>query len=75
MPRQSITLSDQNDTWLCEHVEKIGDYANKSELVNDLIRRARRAEAINQKLAVAEHSGFIEQSSAQMLAEFKADLK
>jgi antitoxin ParD1/3/4 len=75
MPRQSITLSKQNDSWLCEHVEKVGEYANKSELVNDLIRRARRAETINQKLVRAEQSGFTEQSSAQMLAEFKSDLK
>jgi hypothetical protein len=35
MPRQSITLSDQNDPCLCEYVEKIGSYANKSERVND----------------------------------------
>ena len=75
MPRQSITLSNQNDSWLRNHVEKIGDYANKSELVNDLIRRARRAETINQKLISAEQSGFTKQSSVEILAEFKADLK
>ena len=75
MPRQSITLSNQNDLWLRDHVEKVGDYANKSELVNDLIRRARRAETINQKLITAEQSGFTKQSSVEILAEFKADLK
>ena len=51
------------------------DYANKSELVNDLIRRVRRAEAINGKLAHLEKSGFSAQSADQMLAEFKSVIK
>lgn len=72
MPRQSISLTPQNDAWLRDHVEHIGDYANKSELVNDLIRRARRAEAINQKLQAAEQSSFTDQSPEQILSEFKA---
>jgi antitoxin ParD1/3/4 len=74
MPRQSITLTEQNDLWLRQHVELIGDYANKSELVNDLIRRARRAEAINQKLEKAELRGFTDQSPQEILAEFKAEM-
>ena len=75
MPRQSITLTEKNDEWLKSQVEATRDYANKSELVNDLIRRARRAEEINQKLVTAEMSGFIEQSPEDMLREFKAELK
>ena len=75
MPRQSITLTEKNDAWLKSQVEETRDYANKSELVNDLIRRARRAEAINQKLVIAEKSGFIDQSPEDMLEEFKAELK
>lgn len=75
MPRQSITLTEKNDAWLKSHVEEIGDYANKSDLVNDLIRRARRAEVINQKLSEAERSGFVEQSPTAVLEEFKAELK
>jgi len=74
MPRQSISLTPQNDAWLKDHVENIGDYANKSELVNDLIRRARRSEAINKKLEIAEQSGFVEQSAAELLTDFKAEL-
>ena len=74
MLRQSISLTPQNDAWLKEHVENIGDYANKSELVNDLIRRARRSEAINKKLEIAEQSGFVEQSAAELLTDFKAEL-
>jgi len=74
MPRQSISLTAQNDAWLKHHVENIGDYANKSELVNDLIRRARRSENINKKLETAEHSGFTEQTPDELLAEFKSQL-
>lgn len=75
MPRQSITLSEQNDTWLKSHVDEIRDYSNKSELINDLIRQAIRAEAINLKLKVAENSGFINQNASEMLKEFKSDIK
>ena len=58
MARQSISLTEQNDLWLRNYVENVGDYTNKSELVNDLIRRARRAEAINGKLANSEKKRF-----------------
>ena len=74
MPRQSITLTKHNDAWLKKHVEDIQDYSNKSELINDLIRSARRAEAINRKLELAENSGFISQSAGDMLEEFKSEL-
>ena len=75
MPRQSITLTEKNDSWLRNHVDHIQDYSNKSELINDLIRRARRAEAINRKLEDAESSGFVNQTASEILAEFKSELK
>ena len=75
MARQSITLTEQNDMWLRNHVDNVRDYANKSELINDLIRRARRAELINSKLQDAEQSGFVSQSPTEMLEEFKEELK
>lgn len=74
MTRQSITLTEQNDLWLREHVEFTGEYASKSELINDLIRRARRVEMVNEKLAQAELSGFTSQSEDDILREFKRDL-
>ena len=74
MPRQSVTLTDINNTWLNNHVESIGDYSNKSELINELIRRARRAEAINQKLEKAENSNFTVQTSDEILTEFKLSM-
>jgi antitoxin ParD1/3/4 len=71
MPRQSVTLTEKNDEWLKLQVDSAGDYANKSELINDLVRRARRAEYINQKFDRAEQSDFVYQSPQEMLAEFK----
>ena len=43
MPRQSITLTTPNDKWLSVQVEN-EEYSSKSELVNDLIRKARAAQ-------------------------------
>ncbi|MGO2562331.1 MAG: ribbon-helix-helix domain-containing protein [Pseudoalteromonas nigrifaciens] len=75
MARQSISLTEKNDLWLRNHIENVGDYANKSELVNDLIRRARRAESINRKLLKSEKSGFTNQSADEILTEFKLNVK
>ncbi len=74
MTRQSITLTEQNDKWLKDHVANSGEYSSKSDLVNDLIRRARRIETINQKLAFAEKSGFVDLTPEAILEEFKNQL-
>ncbi|MGM0526682.1 MAG: ribbon-helix-helix domain-containing protein [Pseudomonadota bacterium] len=75
MSRQSITLTDKNDDWLRYQVEETGEYSSKSELINDLVRRARRVEKINKKLEASETSGLVEQSSEDMLKEFKYRIK
>ncbi len=74
MTRQSITLSQPNDEWLQQQVKEGAEYSSKSELINELIRHARQAEAINQRLALAERSGFTRQSADEILQEFKRDL-
>ncbi len=60
MPRQSITLTSPNDQWLKARVAN-KEYTNKSEVVNDLIRRAREREAeleeIRAALIEGEESG------------------
>jgi antitoxin ParD1/3/4 len=43
MPRQSISLTSPNDDWLKDQVDR-EEYSSKSELVNDLIRNARKKE-------------------------------
>jgi antitoxin ParD1/3/4 len=40
MTRQSISFTTPNNNWLNEQIES-EEYASKSEVVNDLIRKAR----------------------------------
>ncbi|MBP0905324.1 type II toxin-antitoxin system ParD family antitoxin [Mariniflexile gromovii] len=75
MARQSISLTQPNDEWLKSQVEN-KEYASKSEVVNDLIRQARKQHQhidwINSKLEKAENSGFTNDSKDQILAKSKA---
>ena len=75
MTRQSISLTDPNDAWLSARVES-NEYTSKSEVVNDLIRRAREEEEklqlIRAKLIEAERSGFVAPDREAMRKEFKA---
>jgi antitoxin ParD1/3/4 len=77
MARQSISLTEPNDAWLKAQISN-NEYASKSELVNDLIRQARGAQAkidwLAAKLEKAEKSGFTNKSKAEILAEFKAEI-
>lgn len=70
MTRQSISLTKPNDEWLKAQVDS-EEYTSKSEVLNDLIRRARELDILRQKLIKAEQSGFIDQSPEDMLAEIK----
>ncbi|MFN4000108.1 type II toxin-antitoxin system ParD family antitoxin [Algoriphagus sp.] len=75
MARQSISLTQPNDEWLKAQVDNL-EYSSKSELVNDLIRQARKQEAeidwIRTKLEKAEKSGFTSHTKEQILAEAKS---
>lgn len=74
MARQSISLTKPNDEWLKEQVEK-EEYSSKSELVNDLIRQARKQQVkidrIRGKLDSAEQSGFTGDTKDQILEQSK----
>lgn len=69
MPRQSISFTQPNDEWLKNQVEN-KEYSSKSELVNDLIRQARKQQRhidwINSKLERAENSGFTDDGREQI---------
>lgn len=43
MPRQSITMTEPNVNWLKAQVES-KEYGSNSDVINDLIRQARRRE-------------------------------
>jgi antitoxin ParD1/3/4 len=79
MNRQSISLTTPNDEWLKAQVGTDKEYTSKSDVVNDLIRKARaeeqKIEAIRAKLIEAEQSGFFTPDREAMLAEFKIALR
>lgn len=75
MPRQSISFSKPNDEWLKAQVDS-EEYSSKSELVNDLIRQARKQQTqvdwLRAKLETAERSGFTNDSKEEILKQSKA---
>lgn len=75
MARQSISLTKPNDDWLKDQVVN-NEYSSKSELINDLIRQARKQQVeidwVRAKLERAENSGFTDDTKEQILAQSKA---
>jgi hypothetical protein len=55
------------------------DDATITEMINDLVRRARQddeaKELLSQRLEASERSGFVECDPQQLLAEFRSELK
>ena len=78
MARKSISFTKPNDEWLKEQVNS-QEYTSKSELINDLVRQARKQQAeidwIRTKLDDAEQSGFTSESKQEILAQAKSSLK
>jgi antitoxin ParD1/3/4 len=78
MTRQSISFTTPNDEWLKDQVSS-EEYTSKSDVVNDLIRKARaqqsEIEAIRARLIKSEQSGFVTQTREEILAEFKNELR
>ena len=75
MARQSISFTEPNDEWLKLQVEN-KEYSSKSEVVNDLIRQARKQQVeidwIRVKLNKAEASGFTNETKEQILKQSKS---
>jgi len=75
MARQSISFTEPNDDWLRAQVDN-KEYSSKSELVNDLIRQARRQQRqidwIRTKLKRAESVGFTDDNKDQILRKSKS---
>jgi len=66
---------EKNDDWLKSQVES-KEYASKSELVNDLIRQARKQQRqidwISSKLEKAEKNGFTRETREEIVATSKS---
>jgi antitoxin ParD1/3/4 len=77
MARQSISFSKPNDEWLKSQIEN-EEYSSKSELVNDLVRQARKQQAtidwLRAKLEKSEMDGFTTYSKEMILKESKSKL-
>jgi antitoxin ParD1/3/4 len=75
MVRQSISFTEPNDQWLKSQVDS-KEYSSKSELVNDLIRQARKQQIeidwIRAKLDKAERSGFTQECKEEILKQSKS---
>ncbi len=74
MKRQSISFTEPNDEWLKQQIA-IKEYASKSEIINDLIRKVRTQQQefdwIRMKIEKAERSGFTSDNQAQILQQSK----
>ena len=70
MSRTSISFTEPNAEWLKAQIES-KEYKSNSDVVNDLIRKAREIETIRARLIQAEQSGFASQGRAEILAEAK----
>jgi len=70
MARQSISFTEPNDAWLNSQVDS-KEYSSKSELVNDLIRQARKQQKqidwLRMKIDLAEKSGFTDDRREEIL--------
>ena len=75
MARQSISFTKPNEKWLKSQVDQ-QEYSSKSELVNDLIRQARKQQVqidwIRAKIEKAEKSGFTIDSKEEILRQSKS---
>ncbi len=75
MARQSISFTKPNDEWLKLQVDN-NEYSSKSEVVNDLIRQARKQQVqvdwIRAKLNKSEASGFTDETKEQILKQSKS---
>jgi len=77
MPRQSISFTKPNDEWLKSQVSS-EEYTSKSELVNDLVRQARKQQGqidwIKAKLEHAEKSEFTDDTQSEILKQARDSL-
>ncbi|NEN24875.1 CopG family transcriptional regulator [Cryomorpha ignava] len=77
MPRQSITFTSPNDLWLNAQVNS-EEFSSKSEVVNDLIRKARAEQThidyVRARLKKAEDGGFTDLSAEDIRQEIRKEL-
>lgn len=72
--RASLSITTPNEKWIQGQIDS-GEFSSRSEVINDLIRKAREVEAIRARLIAAEQSvvdrGWIDETTQQLLDSFK----
>lgn len=72
--RASLSISTPNERWIQGQIDS-GEFSSRSEVINDLIRKAREVEAIRARLIAAEQSvverGWVDETAQQLLDGFK----
>ncbi len=68
--RASLSISKPNEEWIQTQIQS-GEFASRSEVVNDLIRRAREVEVIRQRLIAAEQAEFSTRTVEETLSAFR----
>jgi len=76
MSRTSISFTPPNEKWIQEQIDS-QEFTSKSDVINDLIRRARREsdaeiEAIRAALIKGEESGISNRTPQQIMADVLA---
>ena len=76
MSRTSISFTPPNEKWIQEQIDS-QEFMSKSDVINDLIRRARREreaeiEAIRAALLKGEESGISNRTPQQIMADVLA---
>jgi antitoxin ParD1/3/4 len=77
MIQEDISFTPPNEQWLNSLLAS-KEYNNKSEIINELVRKARlknEVEYIREVLIEAENSGFTTLTKEEMREKFKQDLR
>lgn len=78
MTRKTISITKPNDEWVKSQISS-EEYTSNSELINDLIRKARQEEAyvkyVREKLEHSEKSGFSELTPEEIRLKILEELK
>ena len=72
--RASLSLSEPNERWVQSQIDS-KEFSSRSEVINDLIRKAREIEEIRQRLIASEltvaEKGWLNTSQEAMLNGFR----
>ena len=72
--RASLSISEPNERWVQSQIDS-KEFSSRSEVINDLIRKAREIEEIRKRLIASELSvaekGWVNTSQEAMLDRFR----